>query len=141
MKKKTAEAALKLQMEKGQLKRSEEKKKRDAERKQEEELWKIAEAEQRKLQASTIEEATVVSPPLQMKEDRADPSINSHLMDMMQGSSEEDAAEDEGDEQRSPVKSKQKEITFAEAMAAKPVLHKQDLIVIHMIILMIAQQR
>jgi hypothetical protein len=133
--KKTAEAALKLQMEKGQLKRSEEKKKRDAERKkQEEDLRKIAEAEQRKLQASTIEEATVVSPPLQMKEDRADPSINSHLMDMMQGSSEEDAAEDEGDEQRSPVKSKQKKITFAEAMAAKPVLHKQDLIVIHMII-------
>ena len=66
--KKTAEAALKLQMEKGQLKRSEEKKKRDAERKQEEDLRKIAEAEQRKLQASTIEEAMVVSPPLQMKE-------------------------------------------------------------------------
>ena len=43
--KKTAEAALKLQMEKGQLKRAEEKKKRDAERKQEEELRKIAEAE------------------------------------------------------------------------------------------------
>jgi hypothetical protein len=75
-----------------------------------------------------------------MEEDRADPSINSHLSDMMQGGSEEDAAEDKG-EQRSPVKSKQKEITFAEAMAAKPVLHKQDLIVIHMIILMIAQQR
>jgi hypothetical protein len=32
-------------MEKGQLKRAEEKKKRDAERKQEEELRKIAEAE------------------------------------------------------------------------------------------------
>ena len=63
---KTAEAALKLQMEKGQLKRLEEKKKRDAERKHEEDLRKIAEAEQRKLQASTIEEATVVSPPLQM---------------------------------------------------------------------------
>ena len=88
--KKTAEAALKLQMEKGQLKRSEEKKKRDAERKHEEELRKIAEAEQRKLQASTLEEATVVSPPSQMDvEDRADPSINSHLMDMMQGSSED----------------------------------------------------
>jgi hypothetical protein len=56
-------------MKKGQLKRSEEKKKRDAERKkQEEDLRKIAEAEQRKLQASTIEEAMVVSPPLQMKE-------------------------------------------------------------------------
>ena len=110
-------------MKKGQLKRSEEKKKRDAERKkQEEDLRKIAEAEQRKLQASTIEEATVVSPPLQMKEDRADPSINSHLMDMMQGSSEEDAAEDEGDKQRSPVKSKQKKITFTEATSAKPVL-------------------
>jgi hypothetical protein len=121
--KKTAEAALKLQMEKGQLKRSEEKKKRDAERKQEEELRKIAEADQRKLQASTLEEATVVSPPSQMDvEDRADPSINSHLMDMMQGSSEEGAAEDEGEDQRSPVKSKQKKITFAEATAAKPVL-------------------
>ena len=110
-------------MEKGQLKRSEEKKKRDAERKkQEEDLRKIAKAEQHKLQASTIEEATVVSPPLQMKEDRADPSINSHLMDMMQGSSEEDAAEDEGDDQRSPVKSKQKKISFTEATSAKPVL-------------------
>jgi hypothetical protein len=122
VKKKTAEAALKLQMEKGQLKRSEEKKKRDAERKQEEDLRKIAKAEQRKLKASTIEEATVVSPPSQMGEDRADPSINFHLMDMMQGSSEEGAAEDEGDEQCSPVKSKQKKITFAEATAAKPVL-------------------
>jgi len=121
--KKTAEAALKLQMEKGQLKRSEEKKKRDAERKQEEELRKIAESEQRKLQASTIEEAMVVSPPSQMDvEDRADPSINSHLMDMMQGNSEEGAAEDDGEDQRSPVKSKQKKITFAEATAAKPVL-------------------
>jgi hypothetical protein len=120
--KKTAEATLKLQMEKGQLKRLEEKKKREAERKQEEDLWKIAKAEQRKLHASMIKEATVVSPPSQMEEDRADPSINSHLMDMMQGSSEEGAAEDEGDKQRSPVKSKQKKITFAEAMAAIPVL-------------------
>jgi hypothetical protein len=105
--KKTAEAAFKLQMEKGQLKRLEEKKQRDAERKQEEELRKNAEAEQRKLQVSTIAEATVVSPPTQMEEDRADPSINSHLLDMMQGGSEEDTAEDEG-EQRSLVKSKQK---------------------------------
>ena len=55
-------------------------------------------------------------------EDRADPSINSHLMDMMQGSSEEGAAEDDGEDQRFPVKSKQKKITFAEATAAKPVL-------------------
>ncbi len=38
----------------------------------------------------------------------ADPSINSHLMDMMQGNSEEGAAEDDGEDQRSPVKSKQK---------------------------------
>jgi len=120
--KKTAEAALKLQMEKGQLKRLEEKKKREAERKQEEDLWKIAKAEQHKLHASMIEEATVVSPPSQIEEDRADPSINSHLMDMMQGSSKEGAAEDKGDEQCSPVKSKQKKITFAEAMVAKPVL-------------------
>jgi hypothetical protein len=93
--KKTAEAALKLQMEKGTLKRLEEKKKWDAERKQEEELRKNAEAEQRKLQVLTIAEATVVSPPTQMEEDRADPSINSHLLDMMQGGSEEDAAGDE----------------------------------------------
>jgi len=121
--KKTAEAALKLQMEKGQLKRSEEKTKRDAEIKHEEDLRKIAEAEQRKLQASTIEEAMVVSPPSQMDmEDWADPSINSHLMDMMQGSSEEGAAEDKGDDQISPAKSKQKKITFAEATAAKPAL-------------------
>jgi hypothetical protein len=119
--KKTAEATLKLQMEKGQLKRLEEKKKREAERKQEEDLWKIAKAEQRKLHASMIEEAMVVSPP-SLEEDRADPSINSHLMDMMQGSSEEGAAEDEGDKQRSPVKSKQKKITFTEATSAKPVL-------------------
>ena len=120
--KKTAEAALKLQMEKGQLKRAEEKKKRDAERKQEEELRKIAEAEQRKLQASTIEESTVVSPPSQMDvEDRADPSINSHLTEMMRGSSEEGAAEDDGDNQRSPVKSKQKKITFAKPVP-KPAI-------------------
>ena len=119
--KKTAEAALKLQMEKGTLKRLEEKKKRDAERKQEEELRKNAEAEQRKLQVLTIAEATVVSPPTQMEEDRADPSINSHLSDMIQGGSEEDAAGDEG-EQRSPAKSKQKKFTFPEATASKPVL-------------------
>ena len=67
--KKKAKTALKLQMEKGQLKRAEEKKKRDAERKQEEELRKIAKAEQRKLQASTIKEASVVSPPSQMDVD------------------------------------------------------------------------
>ena len=102
--KKTAEAALKLQMEKEQLKRLEEKKQRDAVRKQEEELRKNDEAEQRKLQVSTIAEATVVSLPTQMEEDRADQSINSHLLNMMQGGSEEDAAEDKG-EQRSPVKS------------------------------------
>ena len=42
---KTAETALELQMEKAQLKRLEEKKQRDAERKQEEELGKKAEAE------------------------------------------------------------------------------------------------
>ena len=84
-------------MEKAQLKRLEEKKQRDTERKQEEELLKKAEAEQRKLQVSTIEETMVVSPPTQMEEDRADPSINSHFSDMMQGDSKEDAAEDEGE--------------------------------------------
>ena len=121
--KKTAEAALKLQMERGQLKRAEEKKKRDAERKQEEELRKIAEDEQRKLQAPVTEEVAVVSPPSQMDvDDRADPSINSHLRDMMQGSPEEGAAEDDRDVQRSPAKSKQKKTTFAEATAAKPAL-------------------
>ena len=84
-------------MEKAQLKRLEEKKQRDAERKQEEELGKKAEAEQHKLQVLSIAEATVVSPPTQMEEDRADPSINSHFSDMMQGGSKEDAAEDEGE--------------------------------------------
>ena len=129
-KKKAAEAALKMQMEKGKLKRLEEKKTRDAERKQEEELRKKGEAEQRKLQASTVAESMVVSSPTQMEEDMADPSINSHLSDMMQGShlldmmqggSKEDAAGDE-EEQRSPAKSKQKKITFAEATASKLVL-------------------
>ena len=110
-----------MQMEKGKAKRLEEKKKPDTERKQEEELRKNSEAEQRKLQASMIAETPVVSPPTQMEEDRADPSINSHLLDMMQGGSEEDAAGDEG-EQRSPAKSKQKKITFAEATASKLVL-------------------
>jgi hypothetical protein len=119
--KKTAEAAIKLQMEKGKLKRLEEKKTWDAERKQEEELRKKAEAEQRKLHTSMIAESTVVSPPTQMEEDRADPSINSHLSDMMQGGSDEDAAGDE-EEQCSPAKSKQKKINLAEATASKPVL-------------------
>ena len=109
--KKTAEAALKLQMEKAQLKRLEDEKQRDAERKQEEELRTKAEAEQRKLQVLTIAETMVVSPPTQMEEDRADPSINSHLLDMMQGGSKEDASEDKG-EQCSSVKSKPKKITF-----------------------------
>ena len=119
--KKAAEAALKQQMEKGQLKRLEEKKKRDAERKQEEELRKIAETEQRKLEELRIAEATVVSPTTQMEAHRVDPSINSHLSNMMQGGSNDNTADDE-EEQRSPVKSKQKKITFAEAMATKPVL-------------------
>ena len=39
-----------------------------------------------------IAESMVVSPPTQMEEDKVDPSINSHLSDMMQGGSEEDAA-------------------------------------------------
>jgi hypothetical protein len=56
-----------------------------------------------------------------MEEDRADPSIISHLSDMMQGGSEEDAAGNE-EEQRSPAKSRQKKITFAEATASKPAL-------------------
>jgi hypothetical protein len=68
-----------------------------------------------------IAETTVVSPPTQMEEDRVDPSINSHLLDMMQGGSEEEAAGDKG-EQHSPAKSKHKKITFAEATASKPVL-------------------
>jgi hypothetical protein len=119
--KKAAEAALKQQMEKGQLKRLKEKKKRDAEHKQEEELWKIAETEQRKLEELTITEATVVSPRTQMEADRADSSINSYLSNMMQGGSNDNAADDE-EEQRSPVKSKQTKITFAEATATKPVL-------------------
>jgi hypothetical protein len=117
--KKAAEAALQQQMEQTRLKQLEEKKKRDAERKQEEELRKIAEAEQCKAQEATPAEATVVSPTTQMEEEKADPSINSHLMDMMQGGTVDDAADD-GEEQRSPAKSKQKKITFVEASAPKP---------------------
>ena len=49
-----------------------------------------------------------------MEEDRADQSINSHLSDMMQGGSEEDAVGGEG--------IKTKKITFSEATASKPVL-------------------
>jgi hypothetical protein len=106
-------------MEQTRLKQLEEKKKQDAERKQEEELRKIAKEEQRKAEEAAPAEATVVSPTTQMEEDRADPSINSHLMDMMQGGMEDDAADD-GEEQHSPAKSKQKKITFAEATAPKP---------------------
>jgi hypothetical protein len=106
-------------MEQTRLKLMEEKKKQDAERKQEEELQKIAKAEQGKAEEAAPAEATVVSPTTQMEEDRADLSINSHLMDMMQGGTEDDAAGD-GEEQRSPAKSKQKKITFAEATAPKP---------------------
>jgi hypothetical protein len=105
--KKAAEAALKQQMEKGQLKQLEEKKKRDAELKQEEELRKIAETEQRKLEELTIADATVVSPTTQMEADRVDPSINSHLLNMMQGGSDNNAVDDE-EEQHSPIKSNQK---------------------------------
>ncbi len=50
-----------------------------------------------------------------------DPSINSHLSDMMQRGSKEDAARNK-EEQRSPAKSRQKKITFAEATASKPAL-------------------
>jgi hypothetical protein len=101
------------------LKRLEEKKKQDAECKQEEELRKIAKAEQCKVEEAAPVEDTVVSPMTQMEEDRADPSINSHLMDMMQGGTEDNTAGD-GVEQRSPAKSKQKKISFAETMAIKP---------------------
>jgi hypothetical protein len=104
--KKAAEVALQ-QLEQTRLKRLEEKKKRDAECKQEEELRKIAEAEQRKAEEAVPAEAMVVSPMTQMEEEKADPSINSHLMDMMQGGTVDDATDD-GEEQHSPAKSKQK---------------------------------
>ena len=68
--KQAAEAALKLQMEKGQLKRLEEKKKQNADHKQEEELRKIAEAEQHKAEELETTEATVVSPTTQMEEEK-----------------------------------------------------------------------
>jgi hypothetical protein len=113
--KKTAEAALQQQLENTRLKRLEGKKKRDAERKQEEEQRKLAEVENRKDKEVADTEVTVVSP------DAADPLINSHLVDMMQGDEEEDAADD-GENQRSPAKSKQKSSTFAEAMASKPTI-------------------
>ncbi len=64
---------------------------------------------------------TVVSPTIQMEADAADPLINSHLADIMQGVAEEDAADD-GEDQRSPAKSKQKTSTFAEATASKPTI-------------------
>jgi hypothetical protein len=55
----------------------------------------------------------------QMEEEKMDPSINSHLMDMMQGGRVDNAADD-GEERRSPAKSKQKKIIFVEATAPKP---------------------
>jgi hypothetical protein len=107
--KKAAEAALQQQMEQTRLKQLEEKKKRDAERKQEEKLWKIAKAEQHKAEEAAPSKAMVVSPTTQMEEEKAGPSINSHLMDMMQGGTVDNAADD-GEEQRSPAKSKQKKL-------------------------------
>jgi hypothetical protein len=117
--KKAAEAALQQQLENTRLKRLEEKKKRDAERKQEEEQQKLAKAEKCKDEEVADAEVTVVSPMIQMEADVADPLINSHLADMMQGVAEEDAADD-GECQQSPTKSKQKTSSFAEAMAVKP---------------------
>jgi hypothetical protein len=58
---------------------------------------------------------------IQIEADAADPLINSHLADMMQGVAEEDAADD-GEDQHSPAKSKQKTSTFAEAMVSKPTI-------------------
>ncbi len=66
-------------------------------------------------------EVVVVSPTIQMEADALDPLINSHLADMMQGVAEEDAADD-GEDQRSPAKSKQMSFTFAEATASKPTI-------------------
>ncbi len=68
--KQAAEAALKLQMEKGQLKRLEEKKKQNADHKQEEELRKIAEAEQHNAEELETTEATVEPPTTQMEEEK-----------------------------------------------------------------------
>jgi hypothetical protein len=56
-----------------------------------------------------------------MEVDAVDSLINSHLVDMMQGVAEDDAADD-GEDQRSPAKSKQKTSTFAEAMTSKPTI-------------------
>jgi hypothetical protein len=53
-----------------------------------------------------------------MKLNKADPSINAHLTDMMQGSSEDEVAEDEK-EQCLPIKSKQKTF-FVKVTASKP---------------------
>ena len=68
--KQAAEVALKLQMEKGQLKRLEEKKKQNADHKQEEELRKIADAERHKAEELETTEATVVSSTTQMEEEK-----------------------------------------------------------------------
>jgi hypothetical protein len=53
-----------------------------------------------------------------MEADTADPFINSHLADMMQGVGEEDAADD-GEDQRSPAKSKQKDIHLCKGNSAQ----------------------
>ena len=62
-----------------------------------------------------------MSPANQMEVDTADPLINSHPADMMQGGAEGDAVDD-GKDQRSPTKSKQKNSTLAEATASKPTI-------------------
>ncbi len=64
----------------------------------------------------------MVSPTNQIEVDAADPLINSHLVDMMQGVVEEGAADD-GEDQLFPAKSKQKTSTFAEATVSKPPIH------------------
>ncbi len=119
--KKAAEAVLQQQTENSCLKRLEEKKKQDTERKQEEEQWKLAEAEKCKAKEVADAEAMVVSPTNQMEVDAVDPLIKSHLAGMMQGVAEEDAADD-GEDQHSLAKSKQKTSTFAEVVGTKPTI-------------------
>jgi hypothetical protein len=119
--KKVAEATLQQQLENTHLKRLEEKKKRDAEIKQVEEQQKLTKAKKHKDKEVADAEVMVVSPTIQMEADAADLLVNSHLKDMMQGVAEEDAADD-GEDQHSPAKSKQKTSTFVEAMASKPTI-------------------
>jgi hypothetical protein len=70
-------------MEQALFKHQEDKKRQDAKPKQEEEQRKEVEVEKRKTAEAAVMVAPVVSPMNQIDLDKADPSINDHLADMM----------------------------------------------------------